>query len=123
MPTSWVEWHWGVAPLQPAPHLRCDLHGQLQLPALIVGGEQIAGRAARESALGTDAQVLNRHVLRGLIDAALQHVLRLKRGHFARDQTQNDPHTFPGKPQRLKTARSLLAIELQKQAIHQRRTE
>src|SRR5678815_3061262 len=62
----------------PAPDLVGDLDDEAQLGALRLDRDVVAVHRAREAALGRQAQLLDRHVLRRLVDAALQVVLRFE---------------------------------------------
>src|SRR5688572_20994919 len=71
---------------------------QRKFRALLVDGERVALLGRRESALRTEAQLLERHEARRLVDTALERVLALELtalgGHHAQDHVlvlQHDP--------------------------------
>src|SRR5262245_49082206 len=71
------------------PHLTRDLERQAELALLVVDGDLVTVVGAREAALGAQAEVLERDVLRGRFDAALEVVLRLERGHLRADEPEH----------------------------------
>ena len=59
------------------PQTSCaDFDDQRQLPLLVVHGHRIAHEIAGEAALRAETQLIERQVLRRLVDAALEDVLR-----------------------------------------------
>src|SRR6266850_3814905 len=61
------------------PDVARDVDDPLELLPLLVFGELVAVVRARESALRREAEVLQRHILRRLVDAPLQALLALER--------------------------------------------
>ena len=89
---TWQRWRarrWrSSARASPRPPRRLD--HQLQLAALLVPGQQVAERRRGEAALRRDRQVLERHVLRRLVDAPPQRVDRLELRLLGADQAEHD---------------------------------
>src|SRR3989304_3602516 len=79
-----------------APDLSRGLCDQLELPALIVQRQQVPGSHRRKAALGTDRQVLERHVSRSFIDPAQKGVAGLEPRLLGRDPAQH--HGLPATP-------------------------
>src|SRR5688572_15400259 len=77
-----------------APDLPGGFDAELELRFLLLDGQVVAVVGAREPALRADAQVLERHELRGLLDSALQRVLRLELGELRRHESENDLLAF-----------------------------
>src|SRR2546428_10804651 len=73
-----------------APDLARHLHDAGELPGLIVDGDRVADVVAREAALRAEAELIERHVAAGLIDAAAQLVRRLQLRGLGRDETEHD---------------------------------
>src|SRR5262249_60278233 len=72
----------GRALCSPAPDVARDLQGQPELAFLVLDRDLVAVVRAGEAALGAQAEIFQRDVLRGRFDAALGVVLRRVRGHF-----------------------------------------
>src|SRR5687767_13467865 len=60
------------------PHFACNVDDQAELAPLIGFGQRIPMVGAGEAALRAQAQVLDRHVTRRLVDAPLQLVFRFQ---------------------------------------------
>src|SRR6185312_5916118 len=73
-----------------APHLRGGLQDELQLAELLVGGQVVALARGREAALRREAELVDVHVLRGLLDAALEVVLALELRALRRHEAEHD---------------------------------
>src|SRR4051812_47666482 len=71
---------------------------------------------AREAALRRQAQILERHVLRRLIDAPLEIVLRFERRYLGRDEAKHHLLSARYEPQRLEAA-GALGVELHKEGV------
>src|SRR5205085_11313047 len=87
---------------------------------LLVLGQLVALDSRREPALGREAQLLDRRVLRRLVDASLQLVLRLELAGLRRHEAEHDLLVaLWQEAQRLETARALVvpfheeAVDLQ----------
>src|SRR6266542_6285739 len=100
-----------------APHFLGNLHHQLQLPALVVGGDAVAEMRAREPALRGKAQVLQRHELRRRLDAPLELVLGLELRLLGADEAQHHLLPLRHEAQRLEAARAL-GVVLEKESVH-----
>src|SRR6185437_16918520 len=68
------------------PHVRGDLDDQPQLRPLLLDRERVALDRRREAALRREAQLLERHVLRGFVDAALERIGVLQRAGLRGDE-------------------------------------
>src|SRR3989449_128803 len=90
-----------------SPHVASDLDDALELLPLLVLGQRVAVVRAGEAALGRQAQALQRHVLRGLVDPSPQRVLRLERARLGGDEPQHDLLVARQQAQRLEAARAL----------------
>jgi len=77
------------AALHVRPNFPGDLHGQIELGALVGFSERIAGHRAREAALRPDCQPIEIDAAACFVDPAFQLVLGLKRWPFAGDETEN----------------------------------
>src|SRR5208282_5046879 len=60
------------------PHFACNFNDQTQLRELLVFGEAISFGRARETALRAERELVEIDEFRGLVDAALQQVLRFQ---------------------------------------------
>src|SRR5947199_9616579 len=89
-----------------SPHVASDLDDALELLPLLVLGQRVAVVRAGEAALGRQAQALQRHVLRGLVDPSPQRVLRLERARLGGDETQHNLLVARQQAQRLEAARA-----------------
>src|SRR3972149_6802693 len=99
-----------------APDPARRLRDQLQLAPLLVPGEQVAEVGGGEAALRADRQVLDRYVLRRLIDAPPQLVDGLKLRLLRADEAEDD-HLVPGhEAQRLEAAGALRVV-LEQEAV------
>src|SRR6266404_1834284 len=74
-----------------SPYFARGLHDETELGDLLVPGQRVAVDSRREAALRAEAELLQRHVSRHLVDPALQLVLALERGAFAGDEAQDYP--------------------------------
>ena len=72
------------------PHTSRHLDDEPQLGHLLVVGELVALDRGREPALRRQAQLVERHVLRRLVDAALEGVLALQLGALGGDEAEHD---------------------------------
>src|SRR2546426_1290809 len=104
------------------PDLSRDLDHQLQLAALVILAEAVTHLAAREAALRRQAQVFQRHVFGGGVDATLQAVLVLQFFSLRGNQPQDHLLSFRHKPQRLEAA-GAPGVVLEKEAVHLRLAE
>src|ERR1700750_1964792 len=89
-----------------SPDLRCGLDDQVELGDLLVARQRVALDRRREPTLPRQAQLVDRDVLRGLVDAALEQVLALELGSLGRNQAQHHELVLGHEPQRLKAART-----------------
>src|SRR5437763_13609662 len=99
-----------------APDLARDVDAQLELCLLLLDGEVVAVVRAREAALRREAHVLERHVLRGLIDTALEMVLALELRQLGADEAEHDFLALRHEAQRLEAA-GALGVVLEEETI------
>src|SRR5947209_20399452 len=77
------------ARLAVAPYLARDVDAELELRLLLLDGEVVAVMRAGEAALRRQAHVLEGHVLRCFVDAALEMILRFERRQLGADQAED----------------------------------
>src|SRR6185312_8453078 len=85
-----------------SPDLSGGLDDQVELGDLLVARQCVALDGRGEPTLPRQAQLLDRDVLGGLVDAPLEQVLALELGPLGRDQPQNHELVLGHEPQRLK---------------------
>ena len=100
-----------------SPRPRGGLDDQPQLGDLLVERERVALDRGGEAALRGQAELVERHVLRRLVDAALELVLVLERAALGGDQAEHDLLARRHEPQRLEAAGALVVV-LQEEAVH-----
>ena len=89
-----------------------------ELRPLLVLGEHVALDGRGEAALRREAELLERRVLRGLLDAALQLVLRLELAALRRHEAEHDLLVaLRQEAQRLEAARALV-VPLHEEPVH-----
>src|SRR6266516_1016366 len=93
--------------ISPSPHVAGHLDHALELAPLRVLSQRVAVVRAGEAALRRQAEALERHVLRGLVDPAPQDVRRLERAGLGRHQPEDDLLVAWQQTQRLEAARAL----------------
>src|SRR5437867_5717219 len=103
-------WPRGASGVLGAPDLARHFQGQAELTALVVDRDLVAVVRAREAALRAQAEVLERHVLGGGLDAALEIVLGLERRHLGADQAEHDLLSLGHEPERLEAARAVRIV-------------
>src|SRR5690606_7452876 len=86
-----------------SPDRAGDLDDALELAPLLFLGERVAVVRAREAALRRQAQVLERDEARGLLDPALEHVLRLEFAGLRGDEAEHDALAGRQRLQRLES--------------------
>src|SRR5690625_1872086 len=84
-----------------APDLGRRLDDEGELGHLVVVGQRVALHGGGEAALRGQAQLLERHILAGLLDPALQGVLGLQLAAFRRHQAEHHHLARRDEPQRL----------------------
>src|SRR5262247_2759743 len=99
------------------PDLTRDLERQAELALLVVDGDLVTVVGARKAALGAQAEILERDVLRGRFDAALEIVLRLERGHLRADQPEHHLLALRHETQGLEAA-GAIGVVLQEERVH-----
>src|SRR3984893_271024 len=100
-----------------APDFARRLDDEAQLCDLFVSGQRVAVDGRGEAALRAEAELLERHVFRRLVDPALQSVLAFERGALAGDEAQDYPLIALGhKAQRLEPAGARIVV-FQEEAI------
>ena len=92
-----------------SPDLPCRIHDPIELPPHFIFAHHL-GIDAAEAALGTECELPEGQVARGLIDTALEFVERFKVGTLGRDKTQDDNLILGNQSQGLKTAGSLAVV-------------
>lgn len=98
------------------PHLFGDFAYQGHLRPLLLFGELVADFAAGEAALGRQAQVLKRYVLRRFMDAVDDGLLVLKLGAFRGDEAQH--HLLAGRyAGQRREAAGALVVEFQEEGV------
>src|SRR5438874_13421142 len=100
-----------------APYLARDLDAELELRLFLLDGEVVAVVRAREAALRREAHVLERHVLRGGVDTALEMILALELRQLGADEAEHHFLALRHETQRLEAA-GALGVVLEKEAIH-----
>src|SRR5215831_15044803 len=108
---AWVRTH---EPL--APHLTRCLRHQLQLAPLLVPRQQVTWGRGRKAALWTQRQALDWHVLRRLVDATPELILRLKLRVLRANQAEHHHLSWGHEAQGLE-ATSPLGVVLQQKAV------
>ena len=99
------------------PQTSCGgLDDQPQLGELLVEGERVALDGGGEAALRGEAELVERDVLRGLVDPALEGVLVLERAALGGDQAEHDLLALRHEPQRLEATGALVVV-LQEEAV------
>src|SRR5262245_42307916 len=93
-----------------APDLAGGLDAKPQLRALLFLGEVVAVVGAGEAALRADAEVLERHELRSLLDAPFQDVLGLELGKLGGNQAEHHLLALRDVAQGLEAARALVVV-------------
>ena len=86
------------------PHVVGDLDDEAELGHLVVVGELIALDGGRESALRRQAQLIERHIARRLVDPSPELILALELRTLGSDQSQNDLFALGHEPQRFEAA-------------------
>src|SRR5215469_7197832 len=71
-----------------APHLTRSFDDEAQFGFLLLDRQSVAFDGRGKAALRAEAELVERHVFRGLVDAALQIVLAFERRPLAGDETQ-----------------------------------
>ena len=93
-----------------APHFLRGLDHQRQLPALVFHRDVVAVHGAGEAALRRQAELVERRVLRGLVDAALQRVLVLELAELGGHQAEHDDLALGQVAQRAEVARAFVVV-------------
>src|SRR5579875_1985185 len=106
----------GSKPAASAPDLSGYLDDQRELGELLATGQVVALDRRGEAALRREAQLLERHVLRGLVDASFQVVLRFELRRFRRHEPEYDLLARRHEAQRREGARALV-VELEEEAV------
>src|SRR5438045_5225772 len=89
------------------PHFARRLDDETELGDLLVPGQRVAVDGGGEAALRAEAELLERHVFRCLLDPALELVLAFERGALAGDEAQDHSLVPPRhKAQRREPARA-----------------
>src|SRR5215469_11123170 len=78
----------GAGLVPAAPHLTRGFDDEAQFGFLLLDRQSVAFDGRGKAALRAEAELLQRHVFGGLVDAALQVVLALERRPLAGDETQ-----------------------------------
>src|SRR6202011_6222261 len=100
-----------------APHFARCLHNKAKLGDLLLPGQRVAVDGRRESALRTEAELLERHVFRRLVDPPLELVLAFERRPLAGDEAQDHPFLRARyEPQWLEAARARIVV-FQEEAV------
>src|SRR5260370_31063802 len=90
-----------------SPHVASHLDDALEFLQVPVLGRRVAVMRAGEAALGRQAQPLQGHVLRGLVDAAPQGVPRFQRARLGGDEAEHHLLVARQQPQRLEATGAL----------------
>src|SRR5207244_7551429 len=98
------------ARLAVAPYLARDVDAELELRLLLLDGEVVAVVRAREAALRREAHVLERRILRGFVDAALEKLLALELGELGAHQAEHHFLVLWHEAQRLEAAGALRVV-------------
>src|SRR5712691_8876535 len=72
-----------------APHFARGLDDEAQLGDLLVPGQCVAVDGRGEAALRAEAELIERHEFRRLVDSPLQRILALERRPFAGDEAED----------------------------------
>src|SRR5690242_20843950 len=88
-------YHFASKRMTLAPNVLCGLYNQRELGHLLVIVEHVAFHCGREAALRGEAELLERDVLGGLVDASLEEVLGLQLAALGGDQAE-DHHLVLG---------------------------
>src|SRR6185312_12539943 len=86
------------------PNLGRQFHDHPQLCPLLVLGEHIALLGRSKSTLRRQAELVERHIFRRLVDAALELVLALQRATLRSDEAEHDNLSLGHEAQRLEAA-------------------
>src|SRR5581483_10594341 len=95
---------------QLSPDLAGGLDDEAKLRLLFLDGDGIALEGRGEAALRAQAQLLERDVFGGFVDATLQLVLLFERALLRRDQTQHHHLSLGHEAQGLEAARACVII-------------
>src|SRR5215510_10500454 len=98
------------------PHLLRQLHHHPQLRPLLLLAEHVAFLGRGEAALRREAELINRHVATGVLDAALDDVLLLHGTGLGGDQAEHEGFVLGQEAQRLEAA-CALAVPFEKIAV------
>src|SRR5260370_40495554 len=93
-----------------APHLARGVDDEAQLGDLLGRGQRVALERRGEAALRAEAELLERDIFRGLLDAALERVLLLQRAVLGGDQAEHDHLALGHEAQRLEPARARIVV-------------
>src|SRR5262245_29233777 len=100
-----------------APHLFGHLDDGAKLRPLLVLGQHIAFFARREAALRAEAQLREVDVLRGLVDAPLDGILRFELAGLGGDQAEHHRAVLRHQAERLEPA-GALGVVFHEVAVH-----
>src|SRR6266849_8524352 len=93
-----------------SPHFLVHLDDASQFRPLLVLAQQIAFLGGGEAALPGQAELVERGMLRGLLDAALEPILALERAALGGDEAEHDRLALGQHPQRPETAGALVVV-------------
>src|SRR5439155_22999912 len=105
-----------ATPRLPAPDLASGLHEEVELPALVVPGDLVAGGDRGKAALRAQRETGERHVPRRLVDAPEQILLGLQPRDLGGDQPE-DHRLAPRDVAQRREAAGALAVVLQQEAV------
>src|SRR5271168_3928123 len=93
-----------------APDFAGGLDDEAELSHLLVVSQRVALGGRGEAALAGQADLVQRHVLGGFVDAALEVVLGLQLGTLGGDQAEDDHLAGRDEAQRLEAAGALVVV-------------
>ena len=102
--------------LEASPDVLGDLRDQAQLVDLLVRVEHVALHRGGEPALGREAELVERHVASGFVDAALELVGVFHAPALGGDQPEHDPLACRHETQRGEAARAFV-VELAEEGV------
>src|SRR4029453_14246684 len=105
------------AGLDRAPDVAGHLEREAELPLLVLDRDLVAVVRAGKAALRAQAEVLERHVAGGRVDAAPEVVLLLELGALRADEPEHDRLALRYEPERLEPA-GAIGVVLEEERLH-----
>src|SRR5258706_3950577 len=116
-PCRWIERNASFLMKLSTPDFPGGFHDEPHLVGLLLARDLVAVHGARESALRREAELLERRVLRRLVDAPLDGVLRLELAELGGDEAQHHGLALRQEAQRPEVPGALVVV-LEEVAVH-----